>query len=136
MKVLLVEDNAADAYLARLSFSRLATPVEIVVAWDGAQALSLLRGVAAPPHAPDLILLDLNLPGMNGWELLQRLKSDEALRRIPVVILSSSRAVDDVRAGYEMCAAAYVAKPDNARKMDDIAANIESFWFKAATLTA
>lgn len=114
--VLLVEDDAGDALMVGEALSEAGGEVWLHVVADGTQALAFLRredGHASAPH-PGLILLDLNLPGIDGREVLAQVKADEALRSIPVVVLTSSHAEQDVTDSYHGHANAYVAKPIDA----------------------
>jgi CheY-like chemotaxis protein len=112
INVLLVEDDEGDAVLTREAFQEyLHNRLDVVN--DGNQALAYLR--REPPYrdalTPDLVLLDLNLPGRDGREVLSEIKSDDALRHIPVVVLTTSGAEDDVRRSYQLHANAFVTKP-------------------------
>lgn len=111
--ILLVEDNEDDAWLTKRVFRRLAVPTELHIATDGVDALKFLR--QQPPYTnaplPDIILLDLNMPGMDGRQLLTELKSDENLKSIPALVLSTSDADHDVREAYRAHASAYLTKP-------------------------
>lgn len=129
--ILLVEDNPADADLTRESLFDCKILHDLHVAADGVDALHFLR--RHPPHEdaprPDLIFLDLNLPRMDGRELLSELKADSDLRRIPVVVLTSSKAEEDVVRSYELHASAYVTKPVDLAGFWTIIKAIEGFWF-------
>jgi len=113
MKALLVEDNAADVTLFRMSLQGIPTSIDLSVADDGQKALDVLRGAGenAGADRPDFILLDLNLPRKGGLELLGELKSDPDLRRIPVIVLTSSRNPGEIARAYDLQAAAYFVKP-------------------------
>src|SRR2546425_358826 len=113
MKALLVEDNAADVTLFRMALQGVPTSIDLSVAGDGQKALEFLRGVGQNPDGerPDFILLDLNLPRKGGLELLGELKSDPDLRRIPVIVLTSSRNPGEIARAYDLQAAAYFVKP-------------------------
>ncbi|MGW1893762.1 response regulator [Streptomyces sp. NPDC002004] len=128
--VLLVEDDAADAMLIQEALitrgSRKLTQVE-----DGIAALEYLRAPGAA--RPDLIVLDLNMPRMNGRELLAVLKSDERLRSIPVVVLTTSAAPDDVLDAYRRHASAYVTKPVNLDDFERAVQSIDAFYFDTTT---
>jgi CheY-like chemotaxis protein len=129
--ILLVEDNPADADLTRESLLDCKILHDLHVAVDGVHALHFLR--RHPPYEdaprPDLIFLDLNLPRMDGRELLSELKADSDLRRIPVVVLTSSKAEEDVVRSYELHASAYVTKPVDLDGFWTIIKAIEGFWF-------
>ena len=130
-RVLLVEDNHGDAVLTRRAFRRATLPNDITVAETGEQGLSILRGEGEHAGAPrpDIILLDLNLPYMHGQEFLSTVKGDPDLRRIPVIVLSSSSADSDVTACYDRHANGYITKPVTTDTYDDIVAKIEAYWF-------
>lgn len=136
IRVLLVEDNPADTELTLDTLATSKLHVKIDVVHDGALALAYLFG--RPPYAgvdpPDLILLDLNLPKVDGREVLERLKADERLKRIPVVILTSSDAERDIAKSYELGAACYVTKPVGLEEFRAIVRSIEEFWFTVVKL--
>lgn len=132
--IMLVEDSAADVALAREIFKEGGLSFDLHVAGDGIAALEMLRKEG--PHAdlplPDFILLDLNMPRMDGREFLSIVKADAKLKRIPVLIMSTSDAPRDVLTCYELQANAYIAKPLD---IDDFIALVESirdFWCKFA----
>ena len=112
-KVLLVDDNEDDVWLTRRAFEKLGAPVEMHVAYDGVDALKFLRREKPHENAPrpDLILLDLNMPRMDGHQLLVELKRDEQLRVIPAIVLSTSAFDTDVYNAYREHACAYLTKP-------------------------
>jgi CheY-like chemotaxis protein len=112
-KVLLVDDNEDDVWLTRRAFEKLSKGVEMHVAGDGVEALSFLRREGAHSGAPrpDFILVDLNMPRMDGHELLVELKRDEQLCEIPVIVLSTSSFQKDVSKAYREHASAYLTKP-------------------------
>ncbi|ESQ75172.1 response regulator [Asticcacaulis sp. AC402] len=130
-QVLLIEDNHGDAVLTRRAFRRARMPSEITVAESGEAGLSILRreGPYADAPRPDLILLDLNLPHMHGHDFLSTVKDDPALKRIPVIVLSSSVAASDVRGAYDRHANGYISKPITTDTFDEIVAKIEDYWF-------
>jgi chemotaxis family two-component system response regulator Rcp1 len=134
--ILLVEDNAADVRLTleALKESQLNTRLHVVR--DGFAAMALLRreGNYASAPRPRLILLDLNLPGRDGREILADLKGDEDLRRIPVVILTTSRAEEDILRSYDLQANCYITKPFGMEAFMNVVLSIERFWFTIATL--
>lgn len=135
-EILLVEDNYGDALLTRKAFRTAKITSNITIAIDGEQALAMLRRV--PPYTsapiPDVILLDLNLPKRNGHEVLQEIKSDERLKRIPVIILTSSLAEKDVVKSYDLHANSYIVKPVDPHEFIEIAKMIERFWFNIVVL--
>ncbi len=130
-QVLLIEDNRGDAVLTRRAFKRARVPSDIVVAETGEQGLSILRreGEHADAVRPDLILLDLNLPFMHGQDFLSTVKDDPSLRRIPVIVLSSSSADADVTGCYDRHANGYITKPISTETFDDVITRIEHYWF-------
>jgi len=113
MKALLVEDNAADVTLFRMALQGVPVSIDLSVAGDGQKALEFLRGAGGTSGSdrPDFILLDLNLPRKGGLELLGELKSDPDLRRIPVIVLTSSHSPGEIARAYDLQAAAYFVKP-------------------------
>jgi CheY-like chemotaxis protein len=134
--VLLVEDNHGDVLLTRRAFGQAKTANELMVAASGEEALEMLekKGSFADLPVPDLILLDLNLPRMGGHMVLATIKQTPALRRIPVVILSSSRAEQDVISSYDLHANGYVVKPNTLEKFKSVVEKLEEFWFNLVVL--
>ena len=135
-EILLVEDNPADVRLTQEVLKENKVPTHMSIAEDGEKALAMLRktGPYADAPRPDLILLDLNLPRMGGDEVLAAVKSDPALKRIPVVILSTSHAEADVLRSYDLHANAYVTKPVDLNRFIEAVKCVEDFWLGAATL--
>ena len=130
-KILLVEDNPADVQLTKETMNDSKILHDMFVVPDGIEALKFLRRKNPYQDAkrPDLILLDLNMPRMDGRQVLADLKADPVLRRIPVVVLTSSDAEEDVIRSYDLQANAYVTKPVGLRGFSKIIEAIESFWF-------
>ncbi|MFD3456600.1 response regulator [Streptomyces sp. NPDC058691] len=128
--VLLVEDDLADAMLIEDALTARGTR-NLGKAQDGAAALEYLRDPANP--RPDLIVLDLNMPRMNGRELLAIIKSDELLQTIPVVVLTTSSAPDDVAGAYRQHANAYVTKPVNLDDFERAVQSIDAFYLDTVT---
>jgi CheY-like chemotaxis protein len=137
VEILLVEDNPGDVRLTREALCDARVRNNLHVVRDGAEALEFLRRsgahVAAP--LPDLILLDLNLPRKNGREVLAEIKGDDRLRHIPVVILTTSQAEQDVLASYRLRANAYVTKPVELDQFLKVVASIEEFWLEIVKLS-
>jgi CheY-like chemotaxis protein len=137
VEILLVEDNPGDVRLTREALRDARVRNNLHVVRDGAEALEFLRRsgahVAAP--LPDLILLDLNLPRKNGREVLAEIKGDDRLRHIPVVILTTSQAEQDVLASYRLRANAYVTKPVELDQFLKVVASIEEFWLEIVKLS-
>ncbi|MAC38859.1 MAG: response regulator [Maricaulis sp.] len=134
--ILLVEDNDDDVYLTRMAFEDSAFDSAIHVVNDGEKALDFLyrRGDYSNCPVPDLVLLDLNLPKLNGIQILETLKSDETLSVIPVVMLTSSKAERDVLESYRHHASGYVSKPSEFSRLVDIVEAIRDFWFSSVIL--
>lgn len=134
--ILLVEDNPGDVRLTEEAFAAASITTDLHVVRDGEAALAFVEQRGAHEHAPrpDLILLDLNLPKVDGMEVLERVKQDSDLRRIPVVVLTSSAAEEDVAESYERHTNAYLSKPVDAGEFVDLVESFESFWLSAAHL--
>ena len=136
--ILIVEDNATDVMIMREAFSSSKLNATLHVASNGEDAMKFLRRVsehAAAPR-PDLILLDLNMPRKNGHEVLEELKSDKLLLRIPVVVLTTSQAEDDVSRAYAAHANCYIRKPLDFESFEELMRGILQFWFGLVTLPA
>jgi CheY-like chemotaxis protein len=134
--VMLVEDNPADARLTEVAMKECGLPTELHHVWDGEQAMAFLRradGSRAAPR-PDIILLDLNMPRMDGRAVLAEIKADPRLKTIPVVVLTTSEAEEDIMRSYELHANCYVAKPVDLDKFMSIVTLIENFWLSAVRL--
>lgn len=136
-ELLLVEDNYGDVLLTSEAFRVAKLSNNLAVAGDGEEALSMLRreGRYADQATPDVILLDLNLPRMDGREVLEAIKLDPKLRRIPVIVLSSSKAEVDILKTYDLGANGYIVKPVTFERLQEIVASIESFWFTVVVLS-
>lgn len=137
IEVLLVEDNLGDIELTTLALEESKLSINLSVVGDGAAAIEFLRQqnnkYANAPH-PDLILLDLNLPKKSGHEVLAEIKTDEVLKRIPVVVLSTSQAQEDILKAYNFYASAYIAKPAGFDQFLKVMQSIEDFWFSTVRL--
>jgi len=138
IEILLIEDNAGDARLAREALRD--AKVRNHLSWmpDGVEALAFLRreGRHAAAPRPDLILLDLNLPRKDGREVLSELKADPGLKRIPVVILTTSQAEEDVLRAYHLNANCYISKPVDLDQFMKVVKTIEDFWLTIVKLPA
>ncbi|MBB4266490.1 response regulator [Roseospira visakhapatnamensis] len=134
--ILLVEDNPADADLTREYFEDARILNRLHVVADGIEAMDFLkrRGRFADAPVPDLMLLDLNLPKMDGRQVLAEIKQDPALMKIPVVVLSASKAEADIIRTYELHANAYVTKPVDLEQFAEIVQSIEGFWLSIVKL--
>jgi len=131
VEILLVEDNPSDVALTRIAMKECTVANQLHVAGDGVEAMAFLRkeGKYAAAVRPDLVLLDLNLPRMDGRQVLAAIKEDEALQTIPVVVLTTSDAERDVSRSYALHANAYVTKPLDMGEFIRIVKGIEDFWF-------
>ncbi len=134
MNILLVEDNPADTRLVREVLAEGEMSVELHWVSTGEAALEFLRRGAAFRAAPtpDLVLLDLNLPGLSGQEVLKEVKSDPVLRSIPVVVLTSSAAPQDISAAYHAHVNSYAVKPADFERFLAMMATIRSYWLTVA----
>jgi CheY-like chemotaxis protein len=137
--ILLVEDNPADVKITQRALKEIGLPVELIVMRDGQEAFEYL--LRQGPHAaspawrfPELVLLDLNLPGMSGRELLERLRATPALRTVPVVVLTTSRRADDVAQMYAAGANTYIEKPPEFERFVEVLRTIQDYWLGAALL--
>jgi len=136
VEILLVEDNPGDVRLTRESLKDSKLLNHISVVGDGEEAMAFLRreGKYVEATRPDLILLDLNLPKKDGREVLAEIKTDEQLRRIPVVILTTSSAEQDILKTYDLHANCYITKPVNLDQFSAVVRGIEEFWFTIVKL--
>jgi len=134
--LLIVDDNLADIALAREALAACAYKGQISSVRDGAEALAFLgrRGGYEKASRPDLVILDLNLPKRDGLAVLASIKAGPELRRIPVIIFSSSRLDKDIARSYELGANCYVNKPGNLNEFFSMMRSIEQFWFGLVSL--
>lgn len=134
--ILLVEDEPADAHLVRSALKENKVLCNMSVVQDGVEALAYLRreGQYHDAAMPDLILLDLNMPRMNGREFLAEVKADEELKTIPVVVLTTSDVERDVVASYKLGAAGYITKPVDMDQFIDAIRQLDNYWFVLARL--
>ena len=133
--ILVIEDNAADADLVVDALRGAPSAPALVVACGGREALEILRD-AANGALPAVVLLDLNLPGFSGLQTLAELKGDPALRRLPVVVLTTSKSQDEVDRCYELGAAAVLNKPLRLREYREMLSAFEQFWLGHVRLPA
>ncbi|MBD0262772.1 MAG: response regulator [Tolypothrix sp. Co-bin9] len=136
IEVLLVEDNPGDAELTKIALEESKISVHLNVVEDGVEAMAFLRKQGkyiTMPH-PDIILLDFNLPKKDGREVLAEIKADETLKRIPVVVLTTSQAEEDILKAYNLCANCYISKPVDFDQFVKIIQSIENFWFNIVKL--
>ncbi len=136
VEILLVEDNPGDARLAREGLGECKIHNNLHVVEDGVKAMAFLRrqGQYAKSPRPDLILLDLNLPRKDGREVLREVKEDESLRMIPIVVLTTSKAEEDIVKSYSLHANCYVTKPLALQQFLEVVHSIEDFWFTIVKL--
>jgi len=136
IEILLVEDNPGDVRLTIEGLNEGKVRNNLHVARDGVEALQFLRhqGRFADAVRPDLILLDLNLPRMDGREVLAEVKSDPLLKTIPIVVLTTSRAERDILNSYELQANCYITKPVDLEQFLNVIKSIEDFWLTIVTL--
>ena len=136
VEVLLVEDNPGDVRLTEEALKEGKVLNNLSVARDGVEALAFLNREGKYAHAPrpDIILLDLNLPRKDGREVLLEIKAHDSLRRIPVVILTTSRAEEDVVRTYDLHANCYIAKPVDLDQFIQVVQSIKEFWFTVVKL--
>jgi CheY-like chemotaxis protein len=136
IEVLLIEDDRADADLTMRALFRAKLHNHIHHVQDGHTALAFVRreGAYATAPVPDLILLDLNLPGRHGLEVLEEIKRDERLRTIPLIVISASDSPENVRRSYQLHANAFVPKPLDPEKLLEAVASIEQFWLQVVKL--
>lgn len=136
IEILLVEDNPGDVRLTLEALRDSKVSNRMSVAADGVEALAFLRreGEFANAVRPDVILLDLNLPKKNGHEVLAELKADPELRRIPIVILTTSKADEDIARSYDLHANCYINKPVDLDQFITVVQSIEDFWLTIVKL--
>ncbi len=136
IEILLVEDSPGDVRLTIEFLKEAAIPNHVQVASNGIEALHVLRrdGKYAGAPRPDLILLDLNLPCKDGREVLAEIKSDHHLRQIPVVVLTTSGAEQDISTSYDLHANCYITKPVSLQQFIAVVKSIENFWLKVVRL--
>ena len=134
--VLLVEDNPGDVRLTQEAFQDANPSVHLHVASDGVEAMAFLRreGAHAKAPRPDLVLLDLNLPKMDGREVLAHIKKDEGLKTIPTVILTTSDAEADISKSYQLQANCYLTKPVQLSTFEALVKSVNDFWLTKAKL--
>lgn len=136
IQLLLVEDNPADVRLTEEALKEGNVPVSLSVATDGVEAVDFLyrRGKYTNAPRPDLILLDLNMPRKSGREVLSEIKSDPDLKRIPILVMTTSTAEQDIARAYNLNANCYIAKPMELGGFIDVVQSIEEFWLTRASL--
>ena len=136
IEILLVEDSSTDVMLTKAALLHAKVRNNLQVVKDGVEAMAFLRreGIYAAMPRPDLILLDLNMPRKDGREVLMEVKADESLRTIPVVVLTTSQAQEDVLKAYGLHANCYISKPVDFEQFTNVVRAIDQFWFTVVTL--
>jgi CheY-like chemotaxis protein len=136
IEVLLVEDSPGDARLTQEAFREANGHIRLHVTSDGLEAMTFLRreGLHVKAPRPDFILLDLNLPKMDGREVLSLIKSDESLKTIPTIILTTSNAEEDIVRSYQLQANCYLSKPVQLDEFENMVKSINEFWLTMAKL--
>jgi chemotaxis family two-component system response regulator Rcp1 len=136
IEVLLVEDSPGDVRLTQEAFREVNTAIHLHVASDGVEAMAFLHRTGAFKDAPrpDFILLDLNLPRMDGREVLNKIKQDDDLKTIPVVVLTTSSSEQDILKSYELQANCYLIKPVQLDAFESLVVSINDFWLTRAKL--
>ncbi|TGK13969.1 response regulator [Leptospira fletcheri] len=134
--ILLVEDNPADVRLTLEALGEMPREKNLIVAKDGEEAIEYVKGtgIFSGSSKPDLILLDLNLPKKNGFEVLRELKTDPVLRRIPVVVLTTSNSERDILATFSLHANSYIQKPVEFGNFVDAMRSLRVYWFETSSL--
>lgn len=136
VEFLLVEDSEPDVRLTQEALREASVPTRLSVVEDGVEAIAFLRrqGRHAGAPRPDVILLDLNLPRKDGLQVLAEIKSDDSLKRIPVIVLTTSKNEKDVSRAYSLHANCYITKPVDFGRFTEIVKSIENFWLTTVTL--
>lgn len=132
--ILLVDDNEGDILLTKEALDDARIINRISIAYDGLEAIKFLKEPPAREDMPDLILLDINLPRMSGTEVLEVIKNDPELKRIPVIMLTTSSAEKDILASYNNHANCYITKPVDLDRFMDVVRTIEDFWISIVKL--
>ena len=134
--IFLVEDNRGDIRLIQEALKSSAIPCDVTIARDGVEAMAYLKrqGEFGLAPVPDLILLDLNLPKKDGREVLAEIKASEALKHIPIIVLTTSRNEEDIYKSYDLHVNCYISKSRNLAQLFKIVQGIEAFWLETATL--
>jgi CheY-like chemotaxis protein len=136
LRIILVEDSLADAKIVRMALEQGGMPVEIVVLDDGLAAYNYLtqKNAQSAPAPRDLALIDLNLPTISGFELLERIRATESLKTLPVVVMSGSSSPTDIDRCYRAGANSYICKPPHLADLFSIAAQLMTYWSKCVKL--
>lgn len=135
-RILIIDDDHEDQLLIQRAFSESPTACELLMLDNGEGALDLLRRASESndtPH-PDLIILDLNMPRMSGMDVLEVLRADRRLRRIPVIVFTTSGAEEEINSCYDLGASSFIQKPSSFRGMKDLIACVTQYWFKTVSM--
>lgn len=128
-RIFVIEDNPGDFLLVKKAFSRARIANELEHCDDGETALARLRAEAEAGELPDLVLLDLHLPGMSGKEVLAAIRADEKLRHLPVVVMTSSKQEKDILRSYKLGASSFVTKPPSLSELQEVVSSLHQYWF-------
>ena len=136
IEILLVEDSPSDAFITQEALKEATFPTRVHLVSDGVEAMAFLRRESQYSESPrpDIILLDLNTPRKDGREVLNEIKADASLKRIPVAVLTSSSAESDISTAYDLHANCYITKPSTFGKFKEVIRSLEHFWFRSVTL--
>ena len=134
LNLLLADDSPSDLLLIEMALDSTGLPYELQTALDGLEVMEALQDRLRASHLPDFLLLDLNMPRMGSLEVLDVLKVDEDLRSIPVIVLTTSRAENDIWRSYDLHANAYIPKPVSVSEFVDVIRSLGNFWFTKAAL--
>jgi len=136
IRVLLIDDSPDDERILRRAMRGTTILENLQVVDDGDQAMAFIRreGEYAGAPRPDLILLDLNLPRRDGWEVLEEIKADRELRSIPVVVLTTADSKEDVRRAYRLQASSFITKPADFSRLERIMTSLDEYWTEMASL--
>lgn len=134
IRLLLVEDNPADVFLMEAALEMSGVPVQLSVARDGQEALDWLEGAHGGPKFPDLTLLDLNMPRVNGFEFLSRVRADERFSHLPTIVFTTSNDPADVKRAYALQANSYVSKPASLDEFMLVIERLAAYWFGSASI--
>jgi len=136
VEILLIEDSETFCHLVKKTLAKAKTTFNITIAKDGVVAMDCLRKVGdfSDAPTPDLILLDINMPRMDGHEVLAEVKKDEKLKVIPVIMMTASSSVDDIKKSYDCYANLYIVKPLSVAEFEKTMRQIEEFWISTAHL--
>ncbi len=133
-QILLAEDDTTDAEFFRRAINRLDSPPDLVWCKNGTEAFQGLSDRSDAANLPRLAILDIKMPGMNGLELLQKIKSDDRMKNLPVIIMSSSDEPQDIAQAYDLGANGYLVKPNRFQDLRELVGSINYFWIKTNRL--